>query len=140
MRTIIRYLLFASLTILFSCEKMPLFVQCSDCTKDEPTNVTLRIKIDGATLYDLSTVTVNIYSGNLEDNIPVATFTASGTDATYQVTINKKYTITATYHINSQTYIAVDSVTPGVKYDTSQCTDPCYFVYNYKVNLKLKYT
>jgi hypothetical protein len=125
--------------VLFSCDKMVLFVNCSDCTKDEPTTATLKIKIGGAEVYDMSGVVINIYSGNLEDDILLDTFTSSNTEETYTVTINKKYTITATYHLNSKTYIAVDSVTPGVKYDSSKCTDPCYYVYNNKVNLKLKY-
>jgi hypothetical protein len=140
MQSYIRYLSFVALMFLFSCDKMPLFITCSDCTKDEPTTAILRIKLDGDALYQMSGVVINVYSGNLEDNILLATFSASTAETTYTVTLNKKYTITATYHQNSQTYIAVDSVTPGVKYDTSQCTDPCYFVYNNKVNLKLKYT
>jgi hypothetical protein len=119
---------------------MLLFVKCSDCTKEEPETANLEIAIDGTFIDDLSSVIINVYSGNIEDNVLLATFTASRTDMTYTVSINKKYTVTATYYLNEATYIAVDSVTPGVKYDTSQCTDPCYYVYNKKVNLKLKYS
>jgi hypothetical protein len=126
--------------ILLSCDKMSLFINCSDCIKDEPTTTALTIKIGGPQVYNQGGVEIKVYSGNLEDDILIATFTGWSIEETYTVTINKKYTLTATYHLNSKTYITVDSVIPGVKYDTSKCSDPCYFVYNNKVNLKLKYT
>jgi hypothetical protein len=119
---------------------MPLFVNCSDCTKEEPETATLEIKLDGVVIDDLSGAVVNIYSGNLEDNVLLATFTASKSDLTFTVAVNNKYTVTATYSLNKGTYVAVDSAIPRVKYDTSQCTDPCYYIYDKKVNLKLKYT
>jgi len=56
----------------------------------------------------------------------------------YFVSINKKYTITATYFFGAK-YTAVNSVTPRVRYSKDQCDDPCYYVYDKTVNLKLKY-
>jgi hypothetical protein len=58
----------------------------------------------------------------------------------YDVPINKKYTATATYYKSDIKYVAVDSATPRVKYDKNQCDDPCYFVYDRVVDLRLKYT
>jgi hypothetical protein len=140
MRNCVRYVLFLALTVVFSCDKIPLFVKCADCVKDEPVTAILDIRIDGVALDNISSTVINIYSGNLEDDVLLVTFPATGTDMTYKVTINKKYTITATYNLNEKTYVAVDSVTPGVKYDTSQCSEPCYYIYNKRVNLKIKYT
>ena len=139
MRTLIKYLLFLALTLLFSCDKSGLLVKCPDCTIEEPTTAVLDIKVDAlARVNDMSTV-VRIYSGNLEDNILLRTSNVSDTYMKYTATINKKYTITATYITNDGSYIVVDSTTPRVKYVTSQCEEPCYFVYGRNVNLRLKY-
>jgi hypothetical protein len=140
MRSLIRHPLFLALILTFSCDKMPLFVNCSDCTKEEPETASVEIKIDDLVLDDVSGAVVNIYSGNLEDNVLIDSFTTSKTHITYTATINNKYTFTATYYMNGVRYIAMDAIIPKVKYDKSQCTDPCYFVYDKKVNLKLKYT
>jgi hypothetical protein len=139
MKSYIKYFLFTAIMLLFSCDKILVSVKCSDCTKDEPVTATLEISIIGNLTDNISNVEISIYSGNLEDDVLVTKFPATGTDMTYEVTVNKKYTLTATYHFPNRTYVVVDSVTPGVKYDTTQCTDPCYYVYNKKVNLKLKY-
>ena len=139
MRTLIKYLLFLALTLLFSCDKSGLLVKCPECTVEEPTTAVLDIKVDAlARVNDMSTV-VRIYSGNLEDNVLLVTFKGRP-NMTYTVTINKKYTIAATYFINDASYTVVDSIFPRVKYETERCTDPCYYVYDEKVNLKLKYT
>ena len=83
---------------------------------------------------------IRIYSGNLEDSVLLGTLIATSKDLTYTATINKKYTITATYFMSDASYTVVDSILPGVKYVTDQCADPCYIVYDKKVNLRLKYT
>jgi hypothetical protein len=87
-----------------------------------------------------NSILINIYEGNLEDSVLYDSFQASGTQATIPVTINKKYTVTATYYIPDNYYVAVDSATPRVKFDKTQCDDPCYFVYDKKIDLRLKYT
>jgi hypothetical protein len=139
MRFLVRYLLFPAFLLLFSCDKMPLSVSCSGCTKDEPTTVVLEISVDKSAGDAIDGAVIRIYSGNLEDSVLLYSTNTSGTALNYSASVNKKYTLTATYIINGSTYIAVDAITPRVKYETSQCADPCYYVYDKKVNLKLKY-
>jgi hypothetical protein len=55
------------------------------------------------------------------------------------VTLNKKYTATAMYYYADNNYVVVDSAFPKVKYEKDQCNDPCYFVYDRVVNLRLHY-
>lgn len=126
--------------LFFSCEKTVLFVTCPDCTKEEPKKAVLEIKVEDLYINGRSETMIRIYSGNLEDSVLLDTFNAASTDLTYTVTLNKNYTITATYFIKDKKYIIVDAICPRVKYETNQCADPCYFVYDKKVNLKLKYT
>ena len=137
MKILLKSLIFILMVLFFSCEKiLPNFVICSDCTANEPTNAELDIRLD---VYD-SLTDIRIYEGNLEDSILYATIRSGSTSTTYQVPLNKKFTLTATYNIPGKKYIAVDSAFPRVKYDKVSCQDPCYFVYDKVINLRLNYT
>ena len=138
MKILLSSLLFIFLVFFLSCEKTgPFIVKCADCTADEPTKTELDIKID---IYESGLTSIKIYEGNLEDSILYAKFNYGSTHATYQVPLNKKFTVTATYYISGKKYIAVDSAFPRVKYDKSSCQDPCYYIYDKMVNLRLNYT
>lgn len=138
MRIFIRYTFFIFLIFCFSCEKSGLyFVNCPDCTSDEPAKAELDIRLD---LNEYERTEINVYEGNLEDSILYATFRTNGTSTTFSIPVNKKFTLTATYSKPGIKYIAVDSAFPHVKYDKESCDNPCYYVYNKVVNLKLKYT
>ena len=130
------FLLF--LVELFSCEKQGLIVKCPDCTTDEPLKINLNVKLDEG--YSSSPTVINVYEGNLEDSVLYNSYQTTETQALIEVSLNKKYTVTATYHIADDFYIAIDSATPRVRYDKTQCDNPCYFVYDRDIDLRLKYT
>jgi len=138
MRKTIKIFFFLLTVFSFSCEEQPFFVKCDECTTDEPLKAQLKIKLDKP-YYGVPTV-INVYSGNLEDNVLYGTITTSSDETSLTVTLNKKYTVTATYYIGSISYVAVDSATPRVSYNKEQCNDPCYYIYDNDVNLRLKYT
>ena len=138
MRIIIKVLLLLTFVFYFSCEKEGLIIKCSDCFAEEPLKTSLEVKMD-LNYYGALTI-INVYEGNLEDSVLYSTYTASGTTTRISVTINKKYTVTASYYVPDDYYIAIDSATPRVKYEKSQCDDPCYFVYDKNIDLRLKYT
>ena len=134
---VIRLILFLFMAILFSCEEVVL-VDCNKCTREEPADADLSIKLSDT--YNTSRISdINIYEGDLEDNILFGTTSAYSKGITYKVPLNKKYTVTVTYYLSSGTYTAVDSALPRVKYDKDQCDNPCYYVYDNSINLKLKY-
>ena len=137
MQKIVRILSFIILVISFSCEDQTFIIQCSDCVADEPVTAELYADIDPDHYYE---ALIQIWEGNLEDSILYGSYTSYTKVFTQEVTLNKKYTITATYDVSDKKYIAVDSATPRVKYDKSQCDNPCYYVYDRKCNLRLKYT
>jgi hypothetical protein len=137
MKNIPRLLFLIILAFSFSCEKQGLIAYCPDCTEDEPVTTILEASLDNV---NYSAAIIKIYEGNLEDNILLYTIQVASTNFSYEVMINKKYTITATYQIANDVYIAVDSATPRVKYTKDQCDTPCYFVYDKTCNLRLKYT
>jgi|PlaIllAssembly_1097288.scaffolds.fasta_scaffold2243024_1 hypothetical protein len=137
MQKIFRIIIFFILTISFSCEDQSFIVQCSDCVPDEPVTAELYADLDPDYYYECL---VQIWEGNLEDSILVNSYPTYTKTFTQEVTINKKYTITATYYISNVRYIAVDSATPRVKYEKSQCEEPCFFLYDRQCDLRLKYT
>jgi hypothetical protein len=122
----------------FSCEDQGLIVKCPDCIADEPLKADLNVKLDDA-YYGYQTV-INVYEGNLEDSILFRSFEVTGNHTSINVSVNKKFTVTATYYIPADYYVAIGSATPRVKFDKTQCDDPCYFVYDKDIDLRLKYT
>ena len=137
MQKFVRFISFIILIISFSCEDQSFIVQCSDCTPDEPVTAELYADLDPEYYFNCM---VQIWEGNLEDSILVGSYPMISRTFTLDVTINKKYTITATYYVSDDTYIAVDSATPRVRYEKSQCDEACFFVYDRKCDLRLKYT
>lgn len=126
------------LVFFFSCEEQGLFVKCADCTIDEPIDTQLDIKLDPR--YQGTNIVLKIYEGNLEDSIIYYTYVTNNSNPTsLTVTLNKKYTVTSTYYSSGTKYVAVDSATPRVTYNKDQCDDPCYYVYDRKIDLRLKY-
>ncbi len=137
MKIAVKTLLFITLCICFSCENQIIIVKCSDCTEEEPLNTNLEIKTD--VNQSGGGVLIKVYEGNLEDSILYSSFVVSKLKSEIPVTINKKYTVTASYYIAGNHYIAVDSAIPRVKFDKDKCDNPCYFVYDKVLNLRLKY-
>jgi hypothetical protein len=139
MKNILKILLFLFIVELFSCEKQGLIVKCPDCVSDEPVKTSLNVKLDEES--NSSPTVINVFEGNFEDSVLYGSYeSAVNYYSTIQVSLNKKYTVTATYHIGDNYYVAIDSATPRVRYDKTQCDNPCYFVYDKDIDLRLKYT
>jgi hypothetical protein len=138
MKIISKIILLIIIMCCFSCEDKGLIVKCGDCLDNEPVEATLDIKLDS----DLSTIEtiINVYEGNIEDSVLYSAIKTVSSSASIKVTLNKKYTVTATYNEENDFYIAIDSATPRVRFEKSQCDKPCYFIYDKVLDLRLKYT
>jgi hypothetical protein len=139
MRACLKILFITAMVVCFSCQEQGFIVKCSECTTEEPIEATLKISLD-VNNYSPATI-VRVYEGDLEDNIKYSTLNVDGSSSVTKIAVqlNKKYTVTATYTIQNVDYIVVDSATPRVRYDEEQCDNPCYYIYDRTVNLKLKY-
>ncbi|NMC37162.1 MAG: hypothetical protein GYA41_02430 [Bacteroidales bacterium] len=134
MKQTLRFFVFVLLVICFSCESKKWLVNCGECFENEPLEAIVSIK-----LRDIQVpVTINIYDGDLEDNVPYDSFQAYGNEFTASTGLNKKFTFTATYNIGGKVYIAVDATVPRVKYEENLCDYPCYYVYDNVVDLRLR--
>jgi hypothetical protein len=116
----------------------PFFVNCYECYVNEPVEAEIEIRLENGLQY--FPAVVDIYEGTLEENLLLETQTTTSESTIAVVPFNKMYTITARYHINGTYYTAVNSLTPRIKYDKEQCDEPCYYVYDKVVDLRLKYT
>ncbi len=141
------FFIFLVLTLFFSCENEEIlrdisFIDCSKCTADEPFTAEIRIKLSDPYKFGSANeiVLIEIFEGNLEDDILFGAFQTSSNETAINLPINKKYSITATYYINNKSYIAVNSVRPAVRYNESSCDEPCYYTTPGSLNLKLKHT
>jgi hypothetical protein len=133
-----RAIIFIFMVLLFSCENIQdIFINCSECKTDEPSDAQIEIKLSS----NYSEIRINIFEGNLEDSILYKTITTVYNSTYCTLPLNKTFTFAARYlSLSGNQYIAVNSITPHVKYVKDQCNEPCYFVLNNKVNLRLKYT
>ncbi len=138
----VKNILILLITIIFSCDENPFFIDCRDCVSQEPEYATLLVKLDPGIGGGLTpSAVVRIYEGKLEDNNLLGTYYIPGRSWETNVTLNKKYTLTATYTDNhGNTYVAVDSAYPRLRYEKSQCEDACWFVYDRVVKLAIKYS
>jgi hypothetical protein len=142
MKKISGFIFYVTISICFSCEEQVFledkgwFVKCAECQSTEPQTATLVVRLEG----DGAFTRIDVYEGELEDSVLYRTAQTTMSKYSFTTSLNKIYTVTATYFINSITYIAVDSAIPRVKYTKDQCDDPCYFVYDRIVDLRLKYT
>jgi hypothetical protein len=132
-----QYIFLLCLILLFSCEDNRYFTNCDECTADEPFETVLKADLDPG--HD-NGVIVMLWEGKLEDNILIDSIKVFNTSYEKMVPLNRTFTITATYLIDNKSYTAVDSSTPRVRYTDSQCDEPCYYVYDSKTDLTLKYT
>jgi hypothetical protein len=126
---------FLLMTILFSCDEV-LFVNCSECVSYEMEEAYIKISHD----LNIAGVDITIYSGNLKDSVIFGSYRTYAKTSYFRVLLNNCYTVTAEYNIEGKRYIAVNSVMPRLTLEEEQCNDPCYFVYNRDVDLRLKYS
>ncbi|HUV00014.1 MAG TPA: hypothetical protein VMW32_03520 [Bacteroidales bacterium] len=136
MKTILKVFFLVIIVLLFSCEELgTLIVNCSDCITVEPLNAKMEIMINSG---NHCPVYLNIYEGDIGDSVLYSSFVTCASETMKMVPLNKKYTVSATYYINGVKYISVDSTTPRVKFEEVQCKEPCYYIYNRRINLRLK--
>ena len=138
MKIISWYIILLAFILSLACDENFVIVKCSDCLASEPVDALVTLETENN--YDF-TMTVMIYEGNLEDNILLGTYKSSLNVTEYNLIVNKKYTFKVEYTDSKGTrYIAVNTVYPRVKLELDQCPDsPCYYIYDNKLNMHLKY-
>jgi hypothetical protein len=137
MTKISRAIFITIVIILFSCEENGLIIDCQDCTSNEPMDALVKVEVDQNSS---AGVVIKLWEGKLEDNLLIDSVKIFNSSYETRVSINKTYTITATYLIKNKIDTAIDSATPRVRYTTDYCEEACYYVYDLSYDLRLKYT
>jgi hypothetical protein len=138
LRKILIIISFPILTILFSCEETGGWVDCRECFPEEPLEALMEAKLTSFSSNNFAT-TLHVYEGTLETGNLLATYQTYQETFTFRLPVNKEYTITSSFFYQENYYTTVDAAYPRVKYDRSTCEEACYYVYDTKLNLKLKY-
>jgi len=138
----VRKIVVAALLLPFiftsSCEKIFPIVDCNECLDYEPYQATVKVKT-GHNYTVFGYVTVNVYEGTDTSGEKIKTYFPTSQTSVVDLTLNKTYTIEAIYLDKGKRYRALDSVKPSVKYTDSECDSECWYIYNNKVDLRLKY-
>lgn len=138
MRIAIKIFLGIIFIFCLACKDQGVIIKCPDCVAEEPLKTILDVNLDSS--YSGYVTIIKVYEGNIEDSIIYDSFNTTSSNTKISVTLNKKYTVSATYHVSDNYYVAIDSATPRVKFEKSQCDNPCYFIYDKNIDLRLKYT
>jgi hypothetical protein len=132
-----KYIFLLIIVLLFSCEDSKHNTDCDDCLENEPDQTTLNAELDDP---GNSGILIKVYQGRIEDNVVFDSIAVYSNRYEKRVSLNRLYTVTATYLIKNKIYTVVNSTTPRVKYTETMCEEPCYFVYDRMMDLRLKYT
>jgi len=124
--------------ILFSCEEGYL-TDCEECHVGIG-KVTLKIRVANTDFIPLNTI-VTLYEGAIEDNIIIGKYTIEYTNSFLieDVIRYKDYTATMEFSYNGQQYITTAAECPKVRYDEDTCDEPCYYIYDNILDLRLRY-
>ena len=125
--------------MLFSCEEGYL-TDCSECNPGEPDMAALEILV-GYPHHTVLNMVVTIYDGTIEDNIVIVRYNYGDLYAERRVVVvlYKNYTATAEFTYNGQKYITMAAICPKVRYVKNACDEPCYYVYDNVLDLRLRY-
>jgi hypothetical protein len=128
-----------ALLLLFSCEEGTI-TDCTECDPDGIYQPQLTIYIRNPE-YEPVNPMVTIYEGAIEDSIVLNRINVNESYSyiTYDAVLYKDYTVTVEFLLNSVKYVAIGAACPKVRYDESTCDQPCYYLYDNIIDLRLRY-
>lgn len=127
------------LTLLLSCEDS-LTGDCNECYPGGIPPAKLIILYMNPDYVPANPV-VTLYEGSVEDGIIISTYVIDvgisflEVDALYY----KDYSATLEFFHEGQKYITTAGACPQSGYDESTCEEPCYFIYDNVLDLRLRY-
>jgi len=128
-----------TLLLLFSCEKGGL-TDCTKCDTSENYLVQLEIYIKSPDFVP-SNPSVTVYEGAIEDSIVLQRISVneSYSYVTFDALLYKDYSASVEFTLDGKKYVTVGAASPKVRYDETTCDQPCYYVYDNIIDLRLRY-
>lgn len=127
------------LTLLFSCEES-LISDCSECYPEGVPRAQLKILYRNPDRIQLNPK-MTLYEGAVEDGIIIKqSFIEEGVSfIEVDAILYKDYSATLEFNFDGRKYISTAGTCPKVGYDKTSCEEPCYFVYDNVLDLRLRY-
>lgn len=134
---LIRVMLIVTISTLASCKSEYLFEnESSTCFPHFPTALSIKPKV---TLDSENfSIPVIVYLGSIDNNNIAFEKIISKENNMLYLKTQTYYTIVAKYAQNGKTYFVVNSIELEVVKSCADCFDPCYYVYNREIDLRLK--
>jgi hypothetical protein len=125
--------------VLFSCEDGYL-TDCRSCFTELPGNVTIEIRFRNNDRVPQNPL-VTIYEGAVEDGMIIDRYYVQDPYSylSYDALLYKDYSATLEFSYNGKKYITTAAACPKVRYDESSCDQPCYYIYDNVLDLRLRY-
>jgi RNA polymerase subunit RPABC4/transcription elongation factor Spt4 len=110
--------------------------KCSECYTEEPSHswVDLKVTID----VENPEVPITIYVGPPENEVIYSYELANETPYKVQVKNETAYTVKAEYRVDGRSRIVFNQIKTKMYYDYESCSEPCYWVSDKTVNLRIK--
>jgi hypothetical protein len=127
------------LALLLSCEE-DIVRDCGECYPGGIETATLIISFRN-TEYIPVNPTVTLYEGAVEDGIILAEYSIGDPYSyiNYDALLYKDYTATLEFTLDGRRYITTAGACPQLGYDDTSCDEPCWFVFNNILDLRLRY-
>jgi len=128
----------AFLLLLFSCED-GYITDCEECYSDDY-RVVLKIKFRTPEYIPVNPV-VTLYEGNVSDSIIIGKSYISEPHSyiEYDAILYKDYSAMLVFYKDGRKYVTTAAACPQVKYDETTCEEPCYYLYDNILDLRLRY-
>ncbi len=128
----------AFILLLFSCEE-GFITDCNECYTDNP-NVFLKIRFRNPESVPVNP-TITLYEGNVNDSLILEKYYISDPYSyiDYNAILYKDYSATLEFTYNNKKYVITAAACPKMKYDETTCEEPCYFLYDNVLDLRLRY-
>ncbi len=125
--------------LLFSCEDGYL-TDCRRCYTNVEGNVTIEIRFRNPDRVPLNPV-VTIYEGAIDEGIIIDRYYVQDPTSfiSYDAILYKNYSATLEFSYDGKRYITTAAACPKVRYDESSCDEPCYYIYDNVLDLRLRY-
>ncbi len=125
--------------LLFSCEE-GFLTDCDKCYSDPAQLVDLTITYRNPKRIPESPV-VTLYEGNICDSIIIVRYKVLDPYSYmhHKAIPYKDYSATLEFTYDGKKYITTASACPKVRYDETTCDEPCYYIYDNILDLRLRY-
>lgn len=127
------------LTLIVSCEDS--FVSdCSECYPEGVPRAQLRILYRNPDYVPVNPK-VTLYEGAVEEGIMIRQYIIEEAVSFIEVDaiLYKDYSATLEFNLDGQKYITTAGACPKAGFDKNSCEEPCYFVYDNVLDLRLRY-